>query len=73
MISSIVAAFLRGLDETEDVGGRRADCAGEFMGAGGGMKYSLLFLLPGLVLAQAYRAPRAPDGHADLQGVWQAM
>ena len=38
------------------------------------MKYSLLvLLLPGLVLAQAYRAPRAPDGHADLQGVWQAM
>jgi len=23
--------------------------------------------------AQAYRAPRAPDGHADLNGVWQAL
>jgi hypothetical protein len=39
------------------------------------MKHSwiLLLLLPGLALAQAYRAPRAADGHADLEGVWQAM
>src|SRR6185436_10929848 len=31
-------------------------------------------LWPGSVFGQAaYRAPRTPDGHADLQGVWQAL
>jgi hypothetical protein len=31
-------------------------------------------LVPGILLAQApYRAPRTPDGKADLQGIWQAM
>ncbi|HLW77415.1 MAG TPA: hypothetical protein VKS01_10525, partial [Bryobacteraceae bacterium] len=25
------------------------------------------------VLGQTYRAPRAPDGHADLNGIWQAL
>src|SRR2546426_620912 len=33
----------------------------------------LILMLPALAQAQTYRAPRAPDGHADLQGVWQAM
>ena len=32
----------------------------------------LAFALPGLQ-SQAYRAPRASDGHADLSGIWEAL
>jgi hypothetical protein len=41
-----------------------------------GARSLLLFLMAVLMLAQrgpAYRAPRAPDGHPDLNGVWQAI
>jgi hypothetical protein len=33
----------------------------------------LLTTLPVTSEAQTYRAPRTPDGHPDLQGIWQAM
>jgi len=29
-------------------------------------------VLPGAAFAQAYRAPRTPDGQPDLQGIWKA-
>src|ERR1051325_10636715 len=43
------------------------------------MKFASLILsiallaLPGLGQTPAYRAPRAPDGKPDLNGIWQAL
>jgi hypothetical protein len=34
---------------------------------------ALLWLAVSSIQAQAYRAPRATDGHADLNGVWEAL
>src|SRR5262245_15018472 len=41
--------------------------------AAGAAAMIALYTLPAAGQAQAYRAPRASDGHPDLNGIWQAM
>jgi hypothetical protein len=38
-----------------------------------GLRTAALLLLVVAAQAQAYRAPRSADGHADLNGIWQAL
>ena len=41
------------------------------LGIAGALTMLSLAIMP--AAGQAYRAPRAPDGHPDLNGIWQAM
>jgi hypothetical protein len=46
---------------------------GFMVAAAGALGLFCASAVPCSAQAQAYRAPRAPDGHADLSGIWEAL